>query len=292
VIYALLGVLVIGVSLGLLGSGGSILTVPILVYLLQHEGKAAIAESLAIVGVIALVSAARAWLRGLLDGRSAVLLGVPGMAGTFLGTYLAHWVPGAVQLLLLAGVMLATATMMVAQRSPRPRAEPGATVLVAAQGVGIGVVTGLVGVGGGFLIVPALVLLLGLPMARAVPTSLAVIAMNSAIGFAKYQSVLGGQGLAADWGIVAVSSTAGIAGSLAGGSIGAQMNPAVLPRGFAAFLLVMAVYIVYQETGRLLQRGGEADEGPAVGLAYRFSESIGNAERACGLSVSDQAVRR
>lgn len=257
-IWALAGAVVIGVALGLLGSGGSILTVPILVYLLHHEEKAAIAESLAIVGMISLVGAVRARAAGGFDLRSALLVGIPGMAGTLLGAYLAYWVPGALQLLLLAAVMLAAATGMFALRSAHPLAQAPAAGVVIAIGMGVGIITGLVGVGGGFLIIPALVLLLGLPVSTAIATSLGIIAMNSAVGFIKYQSVLESQGMAVNWTIVGLFIVLGILGAWSGSHLGSRLKAEHLRRVFAVFLVAMAAYILVREVPRL-----GPDPGPA-----------------------------
>jgi len=161
-LYALLGAALVGISLGLLGSGGSILTVPILVYLLGHEEKAAIAEALAIVGLISLAGAARAALRGMVDWRRVLLFGGPGMAGAVLGGLLARWVPGAAQVAMLGAIMLIAAYMMARRKDrERPVERPTPALLIILQGLGVGMITGLVGVGGGFLIVPALALLGG-----------------------------------------------------------------------------------------------------------------------------------
>ena len=177
---ALLGAIAIGLSLGLLGSGGSILTVPVLIYLLGQDEKTAIAGSLFIVGSIALAGGLQFLRAGFIQWRSVLLFGVPGMIGTWCGALLATWVPGVVQLALFALVMLAASFLML-----RPfdlmRADGAARAAwkIAGDGLAVGVITGLVGVGGGFLIVPALVLLGGLSMHQAVATSLMVIALKS-----------------------------------------------------------------------------------------------------------------
>lgn len=160
---ALLGALLIGLSLGLLGSGGSILTVPVLVYLLGEPPKQAIAESLLIVGGIALLGAVPYALRGLVDFRNVLFFGLPGMAGTYFGAWLSRFVSGQVQLLTFALVMLLAAYFM-ARPLPLKRQEGGRKPWkIVLDGLFVGALTGFVGVGGGFLIVPALVLLGGFP---------------------------------------------------------------------------------------------------------------------------------
>lgn len=249
-LYALLGAVAIGLVLGLLGSGGSILTVPVLVYLAGVPTKVAIAESLAIVGGIALFGALPYARQKQIDWRSAVLFGIPGVLGTALGATLSVFVSGGVQLVLFAAVMLLAAGLMIRT----PKAVPGdasrprqAAWKVVAEGLGVGVLTGLVGVGGGFLIVPALVLLGGLPMRRAVGTSLLIIAAKSLVGFGTYLDVLAADGLAVDWQLIAVFTAIGIAGSFAGNHIGTLVPQAALKRGFAVFLLVMGSYILIRE---------------------------------------------
>lgn len=247
-LYALLGAVAIGLVLGLLGSGGSILTVPVLVYLAGHPDKVAIAESLAIVGAVASVGAVSYTRQGLVDWRSVLGFGVPGIAGTYAGAVLAAHVPGAVQLVLFGVVMIAAAGAMLKGRGGlegEPASKPAWAV--ALLGASVGVLTGLVGVGGGFLIVPALVLLVGLDMRLAVGTSLSIIVLNSATGFLKYLDVLADAGGAVDWRLVATFAVIGIAGSLVGSRLGQRVPQARLRRGFAAFLVVMGVFILYKE---------------------------------------------
>ena len=173
------GALAIGLSPGLLGSGGSILTVPVLIYLLGQPEKVAIAGSLAIVGTIAAFGSLPHIQAGRVNWRSVLLFGVPGMAGTYLGAWLALFVSGAFQLALFAVVMLVASVLMLrpldyANASSAPRA----VWKIGIDGLLVGVIAGLVGVGGGFLIVPALVLLGGLSVHAAVATGLVIIASN------------------------------------------------------------------------------------------------------------------
>ena len=241
----------IGLSLGLLGGGGSILTVPIFVYVLGFEAKEAIAMSLAVVGTTSLVGAAGHWRAGNVNARVALVFGLVAMAGTYLGARLAVYFSGAAQLTLFAAVMLLAAFFMFREKEPAPR--PGATHadappasgmplgLIVLEGIAVGVLTGLVGVGGGFLIVPALVLLGRVPMKQAVGTSLVVIAMKSAAGFAGY---LGQVEIA--WAFMALFTSVAIAGILMGTWLVRFVPQAALKRSFAVFLLVMGVFILYQ----------------------------------------------
>ena len=251
-LLALLGALAIGLTLGLLGSGGSILTVPVLVYLLDQPEKVAIAGSLAIVGAIALIAAVPYARQRLIDWRSVLLFGLPGMAGTWSGAWAAQFVSGALQLFVFALVMLAAAWTML-RASPVAEGQAArAPWKIALDGLAVGALTGFVGVGGGFLIVPALVLLGGLSMQRAVATSLLIIAMKSAAGFWKYLSVLAATGLVLDWGVIGVFIAIGGLGSFVGNLINTRLPQAPLKRGFAVFLVLMAGFIIWRSLPQLV----------------------------------------
>lgn len=243
-LLAWLGALAIGLSLGMLGSGGSVLTVPVLVYLVGQDEKVAIAGSLFVVGSIALAGSLSYLRHRMVEWRSVALFGVPGMAGTWLGALLAAWIPGAVQLLMFAAVMALAGVMMLRPPPLGVAARPARRPLaIAADGLAVGIVTGLVGVGGGFLIVPALVLLGGLPVHRAVATSLVIIAAKSYTGFAKYLEVLAAQDLGLDWQVLGVVTALGVLGSLAGARVGRRLPQAALRQGFAILVLLMAMLI-------------------------------------------------
>ncbi len=251
--FAIPGAIAIGISLGLLGSGGSILTVPVLVYLIGQDEKVAIAGSLFIVGSIALVGSLQFLRAGLIQWRSVVVFGIPGMAGTWFGAYLAGWVPGITQLALFAIVMLIASWLML--RPPdleSAGSEPREVWKIAGDGLVVGVITGLVGVGGGFLIVPALVLLGGLTMRQAVATSLVVIALKSFSGFYKYVDVLAQQGLELDWRTLILVTALGIAGSFAGSHFAKRVPQEKLKKGFGYFLIVMGIYILIRSVPTVL----------------------------------------
>jgi hypothetical protein len=252
VFVALLGALAIGLSLGLLGSGGSILTVPVLHYLLLQPEQLAIAGSLLVVGLIAAAACVPYALARQIDWRNVIRFGLPGMFGAWLGATLAHWVPGTVQLALFAVVMLVAAWHMLRGRALEDGDGPAHPAAIVLGGLGVGALSGVVGVGGGFLIVPALVLLAGVPMANAVGTSLAVIAMNSATGFYKYLHVLEAKGLTLDWHTLLVITVVGVAGSLAGNCLGRRLPQSALRRTFGVFLVVMAIFIACDVAPQLL----------------------------------------
>src|SRR5690606_2764655 len=263
----LLGVLLglpVGLSLGLLGGGGSVLTVPLVVYALGFGAREAIAMSLAVVGVTSLFGAAGHWRAGNVNLRVALVFGAVAMLGTYLGARLAVFFSGAAQLALFAVVMLVAAVFMFRGRAPAPPAggdiaRPATGMpfaLIALEGVAVGVLTGLVGVGGGFLIVPALVLLGRLPMRQAVGTSLVVIALKSAAGFYGYL----GQ-VEVPWAFMGMFTAVTVTGILVGTSLVRFVPQEALRRAFAVFLVVMGGFILYQNRGVLLPTG---DAGAAV----------------------------
>jgi uncharacterized protein len=240
----------IGLSLGVLGGGGSILTVPIFVYVLGFGAKEAIAMSLAVVGATALFGAVGHWKVGNVDLRVALVFGVVAMAGTYLGARLAVYFSGAAQLSLFAVVMLIAAVFMFrggpGVRAAQVRAEGVAITemplgLIVIEGIAVGVLTGLVGVGGGFLIVPALVVLGRLPMKQAVGTSLVVIAMKSAAGFYGYL----GQ-VEVPWAFMTLFTGVAIVGILGGTYLVRFVSQHALQRAFALFLVGMGTMILYQ----------------------------------------------
>lgn len=244
-IFAWPGAIAIGISLGLLGSGGSIITVPVLVYLIGQDEKVAIAGSLFVVGNIALAGSLQYIRAKLIDWRNVVVFGVPGMAGTYLGAVIAAYVPGIIQLALFALVMLLASYMMLrpVELTDAPH-EPRETWKIAGDGLLVGVITGLVGVGGGFLVVPALVLLGGLGIHAAVATSLVIIALKSYSGFYKYIAVLDAQNLQLDWQTLMIVTALGVIGSYGGARFAKRMPQDKLKRWFGYFLVIMGIYIL------------------------------------------------
>jgi len=239
------GALVIGLSLGMLGSGGSILTVPVLVYLVGQEEKLAIAGSLAIVGLIA-AAACLPYIRDkLVDWRTVFFFGIPGMVGTYFGAWSAAFVSGAVQLSVFAAVMLTAAYFMLNPKelTPTEHTSRGFTKITL-DGLCIGALTGFVGVGGGFLVVPALVVLGGLTMHRAVATSLVIIALKSVAGFVKYHDVLAAEQLSIDWQIITTIAAIGIIGSFVGNRWACRISQDRLKQGFGYLLVIMGVFIL------------------------------------------------
>lgn len=234
----------IGVALGLLGGGGSILTVPILVYVAGQDPKTAIATSLLVVGVTSAAGAISHARAGRVQWRTGLLFGAAGMAGAYAGGRLGTLIDGTWLLIAFAVMMAVTAAAMLRGRKdhePDPDRQM-AVWKVLAEGVVVGLVTGLVGAGGGFLVVPALVLLGGLPMGVAVGTSLVVIAMKSAAGLAGYLS-----GITIDWPIALAVTGAAIVGSVIGGRLVDRIPQERLRTGFGWFVAVMSVFVFVQE---------------------------------------------
>lgn len=262
----ILGAIFVGLILGLLGSGGSAVMVPILVYFVGHQAKVSIAESMAIVGAISLAGSVPFARTKRIDWRSVFLFGIPAMIGTFLGAWLGGLASDAVQLIVFGAVLLISAGLMIkdaffAKEStqgeknesfvqlPLTLSRGGLIVL---EGIVVGALTGFVGVGGGFLIVPALVLLGKLPMRIAIGTSLMIIAMKSLVGFFKYQHDLGQNNLSVDWQTIAIFVGIGIAGCMIGQQMNSRLNQRLLKKIFAVFLVLIGGFVIARESSQLL----------------------------------------
>ncbi|NND87618.1 MAG: sulfite exporter TauE/SafE family protein [Flavobacteriaceae bacterium] len=258
-IFGYLGALMIGLVLGLIGGGGSILTVPILVYALSLNPVVGTAYSLFIVGVTSLVGAIKNLLKGQVDVRTAIIFSIP----AFIAVYLtrAYIIPAIPELLFTwngfemtknLGIMLFFAIIMLLAsismiRTSKKEELGDAKVqynypLIIIEGIVVGVITGLVGAGGGFLIIPALVLLAKLPMKKAVATSLLIIAIKSLIGF------LGDvQNLSIDWPFLLLFTSISIIGIFLGIYLNRFIDGKKLKKAFGIFVLIMGIYIIYKE---------------------------------------------
>ena len=233
----------IGVSLGLLGGGGSILTVPILTYVAGMSAKSAIASSLFVVGVTSaagLLAHARA---GRVRWRTGILFGTAGMIGAYAGGHASAFIPGRLLMILFGLMMAVTAVAMLRKgRAIEPRTSDVPIAKVLVNGVGVGLVAGVVGAGGGFLIVPALVLRGGLSMPLAIGTSLVVISMQSFAGFVGHLGYV-----AIDWPITLGVTFAAVIGSVIGGNFVGRIPPTALRRGFGVFIIAMAALVLVKE---------------------------------------------
>lgn len=250
----------IGVSLGLIGSGGSILTVPVLVYLFAVDAVAATAYSLFIVGFTSAVGSIGYFQKGLVNVRTALVFGAPSIAAVFLTrAYIVPAIPKEVftagtfvvtksilLMLLFAILMLMASYSMIKKERPKKDATEGQKKfnypLILLEGMVVGIATGLVGAGGGFLIIPALVLLSGLHMKEAVGTSLVIIAAKSLIGF------LGeGSETVIDWLLLAKVTAFALAGIFIGVFLSRKIDGAKLKPAFGWFVLAMGIYIIVKE---------------------------------------------
>lgn len=251
--WIILGAVFIGLTLGMLGSGGSIVAVPVLRYLVGEPEKLAIASSLAIVGSIALVGAGPHIWKDEVDWRSVVWFGLPGMLGSVLGAAAAQGLPEGAQLLVFSAVMLLASRRMLSTgrdygaRSESTAAGHGSKGRLAGTGLLVGAITGIVGVGGGFMIVPALVLLVGLSMRRAVGTSLVVISLNAFTGFAKYVAALKALHLALEWRVIGTFIALGAFGTIAGHWCGSRLPQQRLKQVFGILMIVVSIYIIVHE---------------------------------------------
>lgn len=239
--------LLIGSTLVLLGAGGSIVTMPVLVYAAGLDPHRAAGTSLVIVGLVALAGAIAR--RHLVSMRTALVFGALGTVATLPGVWLNHRVPGAVVLVGFATTMLVVAARMIrTARSPSIQCRRRARALpLIASGLTIGLMTGFFGVGGGFLIVPALSLVLGLEMTEAVATSLVVIALNSAaglLGHVWYGSV--------DWQLAGSLTAAALLGGVLTIPLARRLNSMMLQQAFAGMLLLIGAGMLIETLHRIL----------------------------------------
>lgn len=238
--------LVIGLTLGMLGGGGSILTVPVFVYVLGYDPRLAIAMSLPVVGVTSLVGAIDYWREGSVRLPTAVAFGAATMSASFLAARLSVHLAGAPRLVILGITVLAAATVMLRDSfrlpaSPRPVDGGRHLGALALGALVVGALTGVIGVAGGFLIVPVLVVFAKVPMRQAVGTSLTVITLNALAAFAGQSSLAA---IPAD--VVLLFSLVAIAGMLAGTRLARLANQRTLKRGFAVLLLVIGPLVLWR----------------------------------------------
>lgn len=255
----------IGISLGFFGGGGSILTVPLLVYVFGLDPKTAIASSLLVVGAASMSGALHHWRAGNVDLRTGLVFGAAGMTGAYIGGRVGAFLDGALLLFLFAAMMMLTAVGMWQGRRARSSGAPtkGAMPRLLLQGLAVGSFTGLVGAGGGFLIVPALTLWAGLSMHVAVGTSLFIIVLNTMAGFLGYQNHV-----QVDFALVGAVTVMAIAGSFVGWRLANKIDPASLRRAFSAFVAAMAVFILVREADVWITKAQEALPGSGPQIAF------------------------
>ena len=236
--------LTVGVAMGLFGGGGSLLLVPALTSVMEFETKQAVATSLAVVGISAAVGAVAARAKGTLPIRPAFIIGTTTMVGAFGGAFVGARLDDAVQLTIFGVVAIVAAAILAWQSTARSGAHaidhvPRPAAVMAAAGIGVGVVTGLVGVGGGFLIVPALVMAAGLAMREAASVSLFVMVLATA------SALLGYAGrVPLPWAFVLPFAVVASIGTIAGGFAGHSMPQRLLQQIFAGALFVVAAFVL------------------------------------------------
>ena len=253
----------IGLVMGLLGGGGSVLAVPLLKYVAGLGAKEALATQLLVVGTTAAVGTVQHARRGNIALRTGAIFAVTAMIGAYGGGRTAGWFSGQTLLLLFAAMMLITSVMMFRGRGElKPREGRIPVGIVVIEGLAVGFFTGMVGAGGGFMIVPVLVLLGGMPMHRAVGTSLMVITLKSYAAFIGYASHV-----QVDYELAAYVTLSAITGTLIGASFTHRVKAQNLRKGFAWFVLVMAAFVLSQETSLII---AAAVVVPAAGwMGYR-----------------------
>jgi len=258
-ILGFFGAFIIGIVLGLIGGGGSILTVPVLVYMLSEDPVTATAYSLFVVGTASLVGAFRNMQKGLVDFKTATVFAIPAFIAVYsTRKYLIPAIPEHLFtiadfeitrnigiMLFFALIMLLTSYSMLSDKKKVDNEHENVRYnypLIITEGAVVGVVTGIVGAGGGFLIIPALVLLAKLPMKKAVATSLLIIAVKSLIGF------LGDvQNLSIDWKFLGIFTLLSVAGIFFGVWLNHFIDGKKLKKSFGWFVLIMGFYIVFKE---------------------------------------------
>jgi uncharacterized membrane protein YfcA len=249
----------IGISLGLIGGGGSILTVPVLVYLFHVDAVMATAYSLFIVGATSLVGTFPKYKQGLVNIKTGLIFGIPSIAAVYLTRkFIVPAIPtelfvvgdfmvtkSILMMLLFATLMVFASISMIRDAKPVAVADNSKGFnypMILLEGAVVGMLTGLVGAGGGFLIIPALVLFTGLPMKEAVGTSLMIIAAKSLIGFT------GDLGhFTIDWNLLLTVSAIAIAGIFLGNYLSLKIVGSKLKKGFGWFVLIMGIYIIMKE---------------------------------------------
>lgn len=238
----------IGLALGMLGGGGSILTVPVLVYFLQMDAHVAVTASLIIVGLNALIGSIMHWRAGHVKLKEAILFGLYGIVAAYAGARVSILFNSTLLLALFAVFMLVIAALMLRPKKSLP--TPGTRRpwwLVLLGGLGVGLLTGFLGVGGGFLIVPALVLLLGMEMPTAVGSSLVVIALNGAAGIIGHLN----SHVALPWTEMLVFSAVGIGGLFIGEKFTRMLSVARLQQAFALFVFGLGLVLLWLNVPKL-----------------------------------------
>ncbi len=242
---------IIGILLGLLGGGGSILTVPVLVYLAGQSAKSAIITSLVVVCITSTIAVIHYARRKHVCWKTGTTFGLAGMLGAFLGGRMSAYIPDPILLVLFSAVMLiASIAMLRSGDGPQNTAAPDddfcplnlPVSAILFDGILVGLVTGLIGVGGGFLLVPALTLLAGLPIQAAIGTSLFIIILQSAAALAGHANQMN-----IDPELTSLITICAVAGSFIGSRLSKSIDSRYLKRGFGVFVFLLGSFLLYQE---------------------------------------------
>lgn len=251
-VFGALAAILIGVILGLIGGGGSILTVPVLAYLFGLPGESATGSSLVVVGVCAIAGSISSWKNKEFDPKQVLLFGIPGAAVAFmtrkwivpgLPAQIAGLERGTFLLVIFGVLMLFIAIRGLIQNSIEESHNEPKPSLIPLVGAGVGFVSGMVGAGGGFLIVPALIAFLSLDMKKAVATSLAIISIQSLVGFTGEVA----SGAEIPWKIIGLAAGMALLGLLMGQAARARVSGAQLKKGFSVFVLLMGIFVLGKE---------------------------------------------
>lgn len=260
-IWGYIGALVMGLALGLIGGGGSILTVPIMVYLFSIDAVIATAYSLFVVGFTSLIGSASHISHGNVHWKTALVFGIPSIISVFLTRlYLVPLLPNSIftiagfevtksiLLMILFAFLMVFASYTMIKETPISKEEPANKIkynfpLILAEGLLVGIITGLVGAGGGFLIIPALVLLAKVPMKKAIGTSLIIISFKSLIGF--LGDLKGATEI--DWTFLGYFSLVATIGILVGSAFSKRIPAEKLKPAFGYFVLIMGIFIIVSE---------------------------------------------
>ena len=230
----------IGLSLGLLGGGGSALAVPVFVYVVKYDTKTAICLSLLVVGTVSFFGSLKHWKHNNINSKMAIIFGPLAMLGAYIGARLAIFFSDTAQLILFASVMLIASYFMFTNKNQDLHSGKISFIALAPQGLFVGILSGLVGVGGGFLIVPSLVIFGKLSMKEAVGTSLVIITMNSITGVLGYLDQV-----QVPWNFAFVFTGIAIIGIYVGSSLVNFIPQEKLKKAFAMFILLMGIFILY-----------------------------------------------
>lgn len=258
-VLGFIGALLMGLVLGLIGGGGSILTVPIMVYFLDVNPILATAYSLFIVGITAFVGAVRNFQNQLVDFKTGIIFAIPAFIGVYIArAYFIEMIPdeiiilsavlqkGTAIMIFFSLIMLLASYFMIRENNNEIKSSTlnYSKLILSIEGLVVGILTGIVGAGGGFLIIPALVLFAKLPMKKAVATSLMIIAIKSLFGFI---GDLGNVNLIFDWSLLLLFTTLSVIGIYFGIYLTKFIEGKSLKKGFGWFVLVMAFVILFKE---------------------------------------------